>query len=259
MPENDMPEHDEVEAATQKVLEDAAKLVQELATPSSDPDDWFRNLLYGILKCSLADYESVQIGVERSMGEAAWGKRNLTELRVITQYILASRANAEELRSQLVHDLRQFYEALAKFQELGHRQVIAGLSDLAEQAGPMQEQFQEVLRKHVERGPQNQHLEAEAESYRQVLKELGLETASFKRTRQMAADQGEAIKDELEAINTICSKLLHRTALSIASATTPDSVAELGPMLSTSSFSDVLLIYDAIKKHIERFGCRPSD
>jgi len=181
------------------------------------------------------------------------------ELRVITQYVLASRANAEEFRHQLAHDLRQFYGALAKFQELGHRQVVAGLAELAEQAGPMQSQFQGVLKKHVERGSQNQHLEAEAESYRQVLKELGLETAPFKRTRQMAADQGEAIQDELEAINTICSKLLHRTALSIASATRHDSVTELGPSLSTSSFSDVLLIYDAIKKHIQRYGCHPPD
>src|SRR5579885_3459240 len=98
-----MPEHDEVEAATRKVLDDAATLVQELGTPSSDADDWFRNLLYGILKCSLSDYASVLDGVKRSMYEAAWGKRNLVELRVITQYVLASRANAEEFRHQLVH------------------------------------------------------------------------------------------------------------------------------------------------------------
>src|SRR5689334_3391296 len=115
-----MPEYDEVEAATQKVLEDTAKLVQELAGPSTDSDDWFRNLLYGILKCSLADYASVKEGVEDSMYEAAWGKRNLVELRVITQYVLASRTNAEEFQHQLVHDLHQFYRALAKFQELGH-------------------------------------------------------------------------------------------------------------------------------------------
>jgi len=37
MLQNDMPEHDEVEAATQNVLEDTAKLVQELASPSSVP------------------------------------------------------------------------------------------------------------------------------------------------------------------------------------------------------------------------------
>ncbi len=254
-----MPEHDEVEAATRKVLDDAATLVQELGTPSSDADDWFRNLLYGILKCSLSDYASVLDGVKRSMYEAAWGKRNLVELRVITQYVLASRANAEEFRHQLVHDMHQFYRALAKFQELGHRELIAGLTEIAQEAGPLQQQFQDVVKKHVERGAQNQHLNEEAESYRQVLKELGLEAASFKRTRQMAAEQGEAIKDELDAINTICSKLLHRTALSIASATRDDSVAELGPLLSTSGFSDVLLIYDAIKKHVGKFGLHPSD
>ena len=110
----------------------------------------------------------------------------------------------------------------------------------------------------MERGPQNQHLDAEAESYRQILKELGLEGTSFKRIRQMAAEQGETTKEELEAINTICSKLLHRTALSIASATRHDSLTELGPLLSTSNFSDVLLIYDAIKKHGERFGWHPK-
>src|SRR5262249_15974120 len=179
--------------------------------------------------------------------------------RVIAKYVLASRTNAEEFRHQLVHDLHQFYRALAKFQELGHRELVAGLTEIAGQAGPLQQQFQEVMKKHVEPEAQNQHLNDEADSYFQVLKELGLEAASFKRTRQMAAEQGEAIKDELEAINTICSKLLHRTALSIASATRDDSVTELGPLLATSSFSDVLLVYDAIKKHIERFGLHPSD
>jgi len=76
-----MPEQDEIDVATRKVLDDAAALVQKLATASGDPDDWFRNILYGILKCSLVDYDSVQNGVKRSMYEAAWGKRNLMELR----------------------------------------------------------------------------------------------------------------------------------------------------------------------------------
>jgi hypothetical protein len=254
-----MPEQDEIEAATRKVIDDAAGLVQQLATASSDPDDWFRNLLHGILKCSLEDYGAVQKGVQGSMYEAAWGKRNLLELRVITAYVLGSRANATEFKHQLIHDARMFYDALSTLQELTHKQLQSSLAEFAAQPGPWQTQWEEALKKHEERGPQNQHLEEEAESYRQVLKDLGLESTPFKRTKQMAADQGEAVRDELDAINTICSKLLHRTALSIASATRDDSLAELGPLLSTSSFSDVLLIYDSIKTHIARYGFHPPD
>jgi hypothetical protein len=254
-----MPQKDEVEFAERKVLEDIAALAHRLGARSIDLDDWFRNLLYGILKCSLADYDSVQNGVNRSMYEAAWGRRNLAELSVITKYVLASRINATEFKHQLRHDSCQFYEALARLQEITREAVRVGLAELAAQPGPMQQKFEEVLKEHIARGPQSEQIYAEAASHRQALKGLGLDATPFKRTRQMAADQGEASKDKLEALNTICSKILHRTSLSIASATRKDSLAELGPGLSASSFTDVLLIYDAIKKHVDQYGFHPPD
>ena len=244
----------EIDAVQAQVLHDVAALSRQLAEASFDPENkWFRNLLLGILNCSLTDYASVQSGVY----QAAWGKRNLMELRVITRYVLASQENAIEFKHHFVHDAWKFYDGLSRLQVIVYNQLGTHLAEEAKEAGPTQAAWQQALDQHRERGPQNQHLDSEAQAYRQLSNELGLQSAHFKRTKEMASDQGTAVKEELDAVNTICSKVLHRTALSIASATGEGALAELGPLLSNSGFSDVLLIYDAIKQHVQHHGVQP--
>jgi hypothetical protein len=244
----------EIDVVRAQVLNDVAALSRQLVETPVDPEDeWFRNLLIGILNCSLADYASVQRGVY----QAAWGKRNLMELRVITSYVLASQDNAVEFRHHLEHDAWKFYDSLSKLQVIVYNQLGTHLADEAKKAGPMQAFWQQEIKEHRDRGPQNQHLDSEAQAYRQLLNELGLQSAHFKRAKEMASDQGTAVKEELDAVNTICSEILHRTALSIASKTTEGALVELGPLLSDSGFSDVLLIYDSIKKHVRQHGIQP--
>jgi hypothetical protein len=244
----------EIDVVQAQVLEDVAALSQRLAETSVDPEDeWFRNLLLGILNSSLADYASVQSGVY----QAAWGKRNLMELRVITRHVLASQENAIEFKHHLAHDAWKFYDSLSKLQVIVYNQLGTHLAEEARKAGPMQAFWQQALEQHGDRGPQNQHLDSEAEAYRRLLNELGLQSAHFKRTKEMASDQGTAVKEELDAVNTICSKILHRTALSIASETTEGALAELGLLLSNSGFSDVLLIYNSVNQHVQQHGIHP--
>jgi hypothetical protein len=244
----------EIDVVRAQVLNDVAALSRQLAATSVDPEDeWFRNLLLGILNCSLADYASVQSGIY----QAAWGKRNLMELRVITGYVLASRENAIEFKHHLENDAWTFYDALSRLQVIVYDQLGTHLSAEAKEAGPMQAAWQQATEQHRARGPQNQPFDSEAQAYRQILNEAGLQSVHFKRTKEMASDQGSAVKKELDAVNTICSKILHRTALSIASATTNGALAELGPLLRNSGFSDVLLIYDSIKQHVQQHGIQP--
>jgi hypothetical protein len=248
----------EIDAVQAQVLSDVAALSKQLAQASVDPEsEWFRNLLLGILNCSLTDYASVQNDVRRTMHLAALGMRNLMDLRVITDYVLASRKNALEFKNSLAHDASQFYDGLSKLQVIVYDQLGTSLTEEAKKEGPMQAAWEQALAQHLARGPQDQHLASEAHGHQQRLKELGLETAHFKRTKEMASDQGTVVKEELDAVNTICSKLLHRTALSIASATTKDALEELGPLLRNCSFSDVLLVYDAIKRHVQDYGIQP--
>ena len=56
-------------------------------------------MLLGILNCALLDYYSVETGTKKSIYLAAWGRRNLLELKVITTYVLSWRAMPSTLRT----------------------------------------------------------------------------------------------------------------------------------------------------------------
>ena len=101
---------------------------------------WFRQLLFGILTSALLDYECVETGVQRSIHQAAWGSRNLLELKVITEYVLASAKNATDFRNDLLIDTKEFYEAVTKSHKASHAKLVSMLSEMAElEKGPLKE------------------------------------------------------------------------------------------------------------------------
>src|ERR1700688_1693748 len=105
-----MNDYDSAEAAKALVLQDIAALITTLDGTQVEPEVlWFRNMLSGILKCGLEDYESVSV---QSPYRAAWGRRNLLELKVITDYILDSGENAESFQGELLIDAKEFFEAI---------------------------------------------------------------------------------------------------------------------------------------------------
>ena len=133
---NDSADH-AIAAAIQKVAE-LFKTIQEARTENEHV--WFQNLLCGILNCALQDYRLVEIGAQKSVPLAAWGRRNLLELKVITDYVLASEKNATDFKSDLVRDAKEFYEAISKSHRSLHKEFLSGLSEMAErEEGPMKE------------------------------------------------------------------------------------------------------------------------
>jgi uncharacterized repeat protein (TIGR03803 family) len=80
--------------AMSQALENVRELRKSiLGAAIPDEHIWFRNLLLGIVNCALLDYESVELGVQKSICLAALGSRNLLELKVIATYVLASEKN----------------------------------------------------------------------------------------------------------------------------------------------------------------------
>ena len=57
----------------------------------------------------------------------------------------------------------------------------------------------------------------------------------------------------------ICSKIMHRTALSIASSRICGSLDEMIPFLSSSASCDLLSIYESINKHVGERGVQPPE
>lgn len=222
-----------------------------------DEDIWFRNLLCGILNCALLDYRSVEIGVQKSIYLAAWGNRNLLELKVITEYVLASEKNATDFKNDLLIDAKEFYEAVTKSHGALHTKQISMLTEMAErEEGPMKKALAEARQTESERGPQTKSSDSAAEMYKHFMSDCGLkESAKPKRVSEIAGLIRQ--KEGFDPMFKICSKIMHRTALSIASTTMRGSLDEIAPFFTWSGVCDLLSIYESIKKHFEENGVRP--
>lgn len=249
-------DHDaEIERAMAQVVEDLKTLRQRIADAEvPDEQTWFRNLLVGILNCAATDYKTVEIGVEKLVALAAWGCRNLLELKVLTEYVLTSEENAVAIQGDLVLDAKEFYEAVSKSHVSAHRQYLDALAELANQEqGVLRAKLEEVLERDVKLGPQTGESDAEAEGFRQFQLSMGLKPNAKPKMAGEIADLLQQ-KADFGPLNKICSKLVHRTVLSIASSTVQGSLDAVVPFLKSTAGNALLQIYGDIKRYVETTG-----
>jgi hypothetical protein len=64
--------------------------------------------------------------------------------------------------------------------------------------------------------------------------------------------------EEFNPLFKICSKLMHRTALSIAAENTRGGLDAIIPILKDSAFVDLASISHLIKAHVETVGPKPT-
>jgi hypothetical protein len=178
-------------------------------------------------------------------------------LRVIATYVLASESNAIDFRNDLVIDAKEFHEAMSKHHKASHKKLLALLGELAAQEkGPLKAALEQVLRKETAQGPQTGATDSETAIYKQLMLDFGLqENAKPKRVSKIARLIEE--EEDFDSMFKICSKIMHRTVLSIASSTAPGSLDAAIPFLSSSSASDLLSIYELIDQHFKKRGVRP--
>lgn len=249
-------DHDaEIERAMAQVGEDLKTLRQRIADVEvPDEQTWFRNLLVGILNCAATDYKTVEIGVEKLVALAAWGCRNLLELKVLTEYVLTSEETAVAIQGDLVLDAKEFYEAVSKSHVSAHRQYLDALSELANQEqGVLRAKLEEVLERDAKLGPQTGESDAEAEGFRQFQLSMGLKPNAKPKMAGEIADLLQQ-KADFGPLNKICSKLMHRTVLSIASSTAQGSLDAIVPFLKSTAGNALLQIYGDIKRYVETTG-----
>jgi hypothetical protein len=244
-------------------IQQLCKRAQEAKTP---PDDaWFRNLLVGILRSALHDYYSVKVGTEKSEKTgaaksaylAAWGCRNLAELRIVTLYVLVSKKNATAFKHELAIDAKEFNEALTEKHRVIHQQMIANMREMSKtESGPLKDHLEVALRLETARGPQTAATEHAAKEFEQLMAEYNLPPKTKpKRVTELAKQIKEF--ESFHPVSKICSKLLHRTAMSIASSTVVDGLEGVIPFLSESAVNELLAIYVALHKHFAKRGVLP--
>jgi hypothetical protein len=222
---------------------------------------WFRNLLFALLKSAILDYRYVERTSKLTDARImAWGWRNLLELTVITEFVLESEANAIQFQTEVAKDTAEFYAALSEMQRHLHRRILDELTDFGQNLTP---DFQARVSQHIdeqrEAKTDTSATDFEAAAFREVLREL--KVPPKERPIMSSGKDGYADrigrKKQFDPVFQICSKLIHRTALSISSENVLDSLKEIVPILRCAALSDLLDISGRIKKHIEAHGIRP--
>jgi hypothetical protein len=251
---------DESALAMSWLIENVRQLCREIQEATvSNREAWFGNLLLGILNCALSDNYSVEVGAKKSPYLAAWGCRNLLELKVITTYVLTSEGNAIAFKNDLLIDVKEFYEAMSKHHQVSHQKFLAMLSEMCRQEeGSRKDALEQVLRRETESGPLTGETDLEAATYEQLMADFGIKkNAKPKKASDVARLISE--KESFEPMFKICSKIMHRTVFSIASSNTQGSLDDAIPILSSSSTCDLLSIYGAINDHFKKRGIRPPE
>jgi hypothetical protein len=228
--------------------------------PVTEEHIWYRNLLLGILISALQDYQYVEIGVKRTAANlAAWGCRNLLELKVITTYVLTSAENATQFKNDFVVDVKEFYEAISKRHKAGHPKLIAAWREAVEEfEGSMREAMEEGLQSEIARGAQTEATDEEAATYQQLMVEFGI-PANTKPKRSGEIAKLISQSAEFDPMFKVCSKIMHRTALSIAASATKGGLDAMIPLLSSTAAMELLSIHEQMEGYFLLHGVQPPN
>ena len=252
--EQDDPARKALHTVVQHIIELSQRL---LDANVADDDVWFRNLLLGILNSARRDYRSVEVGVKKSPYLAAWGARNLLELRVIAAYIVKSEANAREFQADFVCDNAEFWTSVIKSAVATHPELVRIMREMAASAGVVEEALLNAAIEEEKRGAPIKEPRGEAAAIKQVMNEEGIDRDRKPRpVIEMAREVG--LIDIYGPQAKMYSKLVHPTALSIASSTMAGSLDALMPLVESQAGSDLLMIYSSVEDHVEAHGVAPK-
>ncbi len=246
-----------IEQAIVRLHEDIIVLSQELIDVEVSQDNvWFRNLLLGILNSARRDYKSVEVGVTKSPYLAAWGARNLLELRVIAAYVVKSEENARELQTDLLRDQAEFWDAVIKSTVEIHPELVRLMREVAASAGFMEQVILDDADETESRGPAIKEPRAEAAEIKRIMNEERIRRC---RAPQPIVEMARAVGllNIYGPQSRMYSKLVHPTALTIASSTLADSLKELMPLILSEARTNLLVTFSIIKDHFSANGSAP--
>ena len=101
------------------------------------------------------DYKPVEVGVKNSPYLAAWGARDLLELRVIAACIGKSEANARDFQVDFVCDNAEFWTSVIKNTVVTHREVVKLVRELSASSGVMEETLLNAAKEEERKGRTN--------------------------------------------------------------------------------------------------------
>jgi hypothetical protein len=246
-----------------KAMTHAVERIENLAVSIRDEQVaeehiWYKHLLLGILNSALLDYRYVERGVQnKSAYLSAWSCRNLLELNVISAYVLESAENATDFKYDFAVDAKEFYEAISKRQKVNHKKLISMWKEANEDfEEPMKGAMEAALQREIQAGPQTQTVDDEAKAFEQVMVSFGIDP---KTKPKMSSQIAKLVSrsEEFQPMFKLCSKVMHRTAFSIASSVIKGSLDEAIPLFGSTAFMELLEIGERIGDHYKQKGVTP--
>ena len=156
---------------------------------------------------------------------AAWACRNLLELAVFTEFVIASEANATLFAEDRLIDGHQIACLLLKMEEW------EGVDQAQSNVGPLvAEHVRMMAAEHITR-------------------------KDFTPVASMATGE---LKKEFSAVNRLCSKFVHPTAWSLLTADRgPDRFPQASEIMCVFGVKYFATISAAFMSHIRQYGLRP--
>jgi hypothetical protein len=154
----------------------------------------------------------------------------LLELKIITAYVLTSKANAERFINDMYPDGIEFFEAIVRLQERNSKE-----HGIPVDSTPARTTISTLSAEKLKRGltAKDKHLEM--------------------------GDMADAVGllPEYLDVNRICSKLVHRTAFSVLAFDGTGEFAYVAPSMFHVGSRYGLQVWEMLKAHINTHGMKP--
>jgi Family of unknown function (DUF5677) len=200
--------------------------LNSLSLPTDELTGNFYHIITAIGRVAIKNYAALRQAFDDDCHEVlAWSCRNLLELDIFTKYVLLSKANADEFAAHRLIDGLEIAERLREF-------------ELSTNASLAVSAFEPTI------GQFNSTMAA-----------AGIVRSPYLSAKRLA--KAVNMEDVYEAMNKVCSKMVHPTAWAILTEDVGSRRFPEARQIFYGSGSEYTMeIYISIKDHIHQFGLR---
>jgi hypothetical protein len=196
--------------------------------PTTEEEGSFYHVVTAIAGFAIPNYWMMRDAHSQDQQyRVAWGCRNMLELAVFAEFVLASEKNCREFAEDRLFDGHQIARMLFTMEEW-----VGGASHAQNVVGPL-------IKEHED-----------------MMKAAQITRTSYHRVADIATGE---LKKEFGTVHKLSSKLVHPTAWSLLTAYQGNTrFPEASEILFTFGLKYFMMIGDAFMSHIRKYGLRPK-
>ena len=196
--------------------------------PVTEDEDRFYHIVSAISRSAIPNYWALRDAYSNDQQHlVAWACRNLLELAIFAQFVVASQSNMKSFAEDRLIDGHQIASLLFKMEEW-----VGGTAHAQKSVGPL-------IDEHV--------------------KMMNAEDVTRARFISVADVATGTLKKEFSSVNQLCSKFVHPTAWSLLTADRgPARFPEASELMLTFGVQYFMTVCEAFMPHIRKHGLKPN-